>query len=359
MPEPDPLSLDDLQAYGAPDENPEALAPPQPDRMTHAAVVLLALGSAAAADVMRQMTPAEVQRLSSRMAAVRAMPRQQVLTVLRDFRDAMTVDATVAFDTQSFLRDVLGATLGHEDAEDVLARLEAAIDTTGLEALQSMSARAVHAILRSEHPQVVATVLVFLQPQHAAEVAGLFDPAMRDEVLLRVALLDRVRPSALRELNEVMGRAAGPPPVQRPGMSGGIGPTASILALLRGGADERVLERIRAHDPALADRIVERMFTFDDLMYLQQRSLRTLLMEVPQDRLVTALKGANPALRDHLLGTMPRRTADIVAEELELRGPVKVQEVEEAQKEVLALGRELQAEGRLTLIREDAGGGYL
>jgi len=346
---------DDLDQ--APDDAAETPAPP--DRLTHAAVVLLALGSAAAADVLRQMTPTEVQRLSSRMAAVRAMPRQQVVAVLRDFRDALTVDAPVAFDTQTFLRDVLGATLGHEDAEDVLDRLEAAIDVTGLEALQAMTARAVFDILRSEHPQVVATVLVFLQPQQAADVLALFDDAMRQDVVLRVALLDRVRPAALREINEVMGRAAGPPPLQRPGMSGGVASTAGILSLLRGDLEERALESIRSHDAALADRIEERMFTFQDLMQVQLRALRTLLSEVPQDELVTALKGTNPALRDHFLSCLPRRSAEMVGEELELRGPVRVQDVQDAQKRILTLGRQLQAEGRLSLVREDSGGGYV
>ena len=334
-----------------------AEAPPTSgaDRMTDSAVALLALGSASAADVLRHMTPAEVQRLSSRMAAVRAMPREQVMAVLRNLREAMTIDAPVAFDTQNFLRDVLGQTLGQESAEEVLDRLEAAIDTTGLETLQAMSPRSVYALLKNEHPQVVATVMVFLQPRQAAEVATMFEPAMRDEVVLRVALLDRVRPAALRELNEVMGRAAGPPPVSRPGMTGGVVPTASILANMRGDTGDHVMERIRGHDPALAERIQEGMFTFEDLMFMQMRSLRTLLMEVSQDDLVTALKGANPALRDHLIDAMPRRAAEIVAEELELRGPVRVQDVEAAQKAVLALGRALHAEGRISLVREDHG----
>ena len=321
------------------------------DGASKAAVVLLAVGAEAAADVLRQLTPFEVQRLSAKMAVVRSLSRDLVLEVLREFKETTTNNAQVAFDTDSFMQNMLNKALGMEGASDLLGRLESAIDMSGVETLKRMEPDVLYEIIKNEHPQIIATVFVFLEPQQASAVSKLFPDEERNEILLRVALLEKVQPAALKELNEVMGRAVGPEADFRRSTVGGVAPTADILNFLSGGADQAALERIRAFDSELADRIVEHMFTFEDLIDLEDRSLQTLLLEVPQPMLVTALKGASPRLRDKLLKNMAKRAAEAVREDLETRGPVKVQEVEEAQKEILKTGRLLHAEGRMIMER--------
>ena len=166
-----------------------------------------------------------------------------------------------------------------------------------------------------------------------------------------MALLEKVQPAALKELNEVMGRVVGPDAEQKRSTVGGVVPTADILNLLSGGVDQLALARIREFDSDLADRIIEQMFTFEDLIDLEDRSLQTLLLEVAQPLLVTALKGASPRLREKLFKNMAKRAAEAVREDLETKGPVKVQDVEESQKEILKTGRMLHAEGRMIMER--------
>jgi len=321
------------------------------DGPSKSAVVLLAVGAEAAADVLRQLSPFEVQRLSAKMAVVRALSRDLVLEVLREFRDTTSNNAQVAFDTDSFMQNMLGKALGMEAASDLLGRLESAVDMSGIETLKRMEPDVLYEIIKNEHPQIIATVFVFLDPDQSSAVARLFSDEERNEILLRVALLEKVQPAALKELNEVMSRAVGPEADQRRSTVGGVGPTADILNLLSGGIDQQALARIRSFDPDLADRIVEHMFTFEDLFELEDRSLQTLMLEVPQAQLVVALKGASPRLRDKLLKNMAKRAAEAVREELETKGPVKVQEVEQMQKDILAIGRVLQDEGRMIMQR--------
>ena len=321
------------------------------DGPSKSAVVLLAVGAEAAADVLRQLSPFEVQRLSAKMALVRALPRNLVLEVLREFRETTSNNAQVAFDTDSFMQNMLGKALGMEAASDLLGRLDSAVDMSGIETLKRMESDVLYEIIKNEHPQIIATVFVFLEAEQASAVSRLFSEEDRNEILLRVALLEKVQPAALKELNEVMGRAVGPDADLRRSTVGGVGPTADILNLLSGGIDQQARARIRAFDPDLADRIIEHMFTFEDLVELEDRSLQTLMLEIPQAQLVVALKGASPRLRDKLLKNMAKRAAESVREELETKGPVKVQEVEEMQKEILGIGRVLQEEGRMIMQR--------
>ena len=348
---PKALSLADAMKEGVKGAQGSISSVDDLDGPSKSAVVLLAVGAEAAAEVLRQLSPFEVQRLSSKMAVVRALSRDLVMEVLREFRETTSSNAHVAFDTDSFMQNMLGKALGMEAASDLLGRLESAVDMSGIETLKRMESDVLYEIIKNEHPQIIATVFIFLDADQASSVARLFSEDERNEILLRVALLEKVQPAALKELNEVMSRAVGPEADQKRSTVGGVGPTADILNLLSGGIDQQALARIRAFDPDLADRIIEHMFTFEDLVELEDRSLQTLMLEIPQAQLVVALKGASPRLRDKLLKNMAKRAAEAVREELETKGPVKVAEVEEMQKEILAIGRTLQDEGRMTMQR--------
>lgn len=329
------------------------------DGASRAAVVLLAVGAESAANVLRQMTPFEVQRLSGKMAVVRSLSRDLVLQVLRQFKDVTENNSQVAFDTDSFMQNMLTKAMGAEGASDLLGRLESTLDMSGIETLKRMESDVLYEMIKNEHPQIIATVMVFLEPSQAASVLKLFGDDLRNELILRIALLEKVQPAALKELNEVMSRSAGPDADFRRSTVGGVVPTAEILNMLSGGLDKEALTTIRKFNVELADAIQEKMFVFEDFNDIEDRSLQTLLLEVPQDTLIVALKGASPKLREKLFKNMAKRAADGVREDLETRPPVKVQEVEEMQKEVIRIARTLADEGRMIMERGKSADAFL
>ena len=329
------------------------------DGASRAAVVLLAVGAESAANVLRQMTPFEVQRLSGKMAVVRSLSRDLVLQVLRQFKDVTANNSQVAFDTDSFMQNMLTKAMGAEGASDLLGRLESTLDMSGIETLKRMESDVLYEMIKNEHPQIIATVMVFLEPSQAASVLKLFADELRNELILRIALLEKVQPAALKELNEVMSRSAGPDADFRRSTVGGVVPTAEILNMLSGGLDKEALNTIRNFNVELADAIQEKMFVFEDFNDIEDRSLQTLLLEVPQETLIVALKGASPKLREKLFKNMAKRAADGVREDLETRPPVKVQEVEEMQKEVIRVARTLADEGRMIMERGKSADAFL
>ncbi len=329
------------------------------DGASRAAVVLLAVGAESAANVLRTMTPFEVQRLSGKMAVVRSLSRDLVLQVLRQFKDVTENNSQVAFDTDDFMQNMLTKAMGAEGASDLLGRLESTLDMSGIETLKRMEPDVLYEMIKGEHPQIVATVMVFLEPGQAASVLKLFPDDLRNELILRIALLEKVQPAALKELNEVMSRSAGPDADFRRSTVGGVVPTAEILNMLSGGLDKQALKTIHDFNSELADAIQEKMFVFEDFNDIEDRSLQTLLLEVPQETLVMALKGASPKLREKLFKNMAKRAADGVREDLETRPPVKVQEVEEMQKEVIRIARALAEEGRMIMERGKSADAFL
>jgi flagellar motor switch protein FliG len=329
------------------------------DGASRAAVVLLAVGAESAANVLRQMTPFEVQRLSGKMAVVRSLSRDLVLQVLRQFKDVTENNSQVAFDTDSFMQNMLTKAMGAEGASDLLGRLESTLDMSGIETLKRMESDVLYEMIKNEHPQIIATVMVFLEPSQAASVLKLFADDLRNELILRIALLEKVQPAALKELNEVMSRSAGPDADFRRSTVGGVVPTAEILNMLSGGLDKEALNTIRNFNVELADAIQEKMFVFEDFNDIEDRSLQTMLLEVPQDTLIVALKGASPKLREKLFKNMAKRAADGVREDLETRPPVKVQEVEEMQKEIIRIARALSDEGRMIMERGKSADAFL
>ena len=329
------------------------------DGASRAAVILLAVGAESAANVLRQMTPFEVQRLSGKMAVVRSLSRDLVLQVLRQFKDVTENNSQVAFDTDSFMQNMLTKAMGAEGASDLLGRLESTLDMSGIETLKRMESDVLYEMIKNEHPQIIATVMVFLDPSQAASVLKLFGDDLRNELILRIALLEKVQPAALKELNEVMSRSAGPDADFRRSTVGGVVPTAEILNMLSGGLDKEALNTIRNFNVELADAIQEKMFVFEDFNDIEDRSLQTMLLEVPQDTLIVALKGASPKLREKLFKNMAKRAADGVREDLETRPPVKVQEVEEMQKEIIRIARTLADEGRMIMERGKSADAFL
>jgi flagellar motor switch protein FliG len=257
------------------------------------------------------------------------------------------------------MQNMLTKAMGAEGASDLLGRLESTLDMSGIETLKRMEPDVLYEMIKNEHPQIIATVMVFLDPAQAASVLKLFPDELRNELILRIALLEKVQPAALKELNEVMSRSAGPDADFRRSTVGGVVPTAEILNMLSNGLDKEALNTIRNFNAELADAIQEKMFVFEDFNDIEDRSLQTLLLEVPQETLIVALKGASPKLREKLFKNMAKRAADGVREDLETRPPVKVQEVEDMQKEVIRVARSLADEGRMIMERGKSADAFL
>jgi flagellar motor switch protein FliG len=225
-----------------------------------------------------------------------------------------------------------------------------ASDITGIESLKWMDAPSVAELLRNEHPQIVAAILVHLDYDQAGGVLKSFPDRQRNEVLVRIATLDGIQPSALKDLNEIMGRVlAGGDRTTRKSKLGGVKTAAEIINMLGGSAETAVLDYIREADGDLAQKIMDNMFTFDDLVKVDDRGMQALLKEVQSSELVVALKGASPELRDKIFRNMSSRAAEMLKEELEARGPVRLSEVEAQQKEMIKTVRRLADEGVIVL----------
>jgi flagellar motor switch protein FliG len=269
--------------------------------------------------------------------------------VLDKFRQVAGDRSMLVNDNDEYVRSVLKRALGEDKANLLLDRILQGDDVSGIESLKWMEASAVAELMRHEHPQIVAAVLVHLESDHAAEVLKLFGERQRNEVLVRVATLDGIQPSAMRDLNEVLNQVlAGADRVKKTHL-GGVKPAAEIINMLGTSFETAALDYIRANDNDLAQKILDNMFTFDDLERLDDKGIQSLMKEVQSESLVIALKGATPELREKIFKNMSTRAAETLREDLESRGPVRVSEVEAEQKELLKVVRRLSDEGVIVI----------
>ena len=316
--------------------------------LVDSAILLLALGEEAAAEVFRHLSPKEVERLGEAMTRLRGTDRERLQQVLDRFHEtAGRHDALVA-DNDAYVRRVLTRALGEDRARPMLERVAPQSSGSGIERLRWMDAESVAAVIAGEHPQIVASVLVHLERDHAAAVLALLGEALRRDVVLRIARLDAIQPAALEELDATLSAALAAGDLTRAAKLGGSKTVAELLNML-GGGDAGMLDAIRERDPGLAQEIEDRMFTFDDLIRVDDRGIQTLLREVQSDQLVVALKGADPALREKAFRNMSQRASDALREDLDARGPMRVSEVEAQQREILQTARRLADEGQIVI----------
>jgi flagellar motor switch protein FliG len=283
------------------------------------------------------------------IARLRTVSRSRLDEVLQKFNEQAGGQSMLVEDTDEYVRSVLKRALGEDKANLLLDRILQGDDVSGIESLKWMEPSAVAELMRHEHPQIVAAILVHLEFDHAAEVLKVFSERQRNEVLMRVATLDGIQPSAMRDLNEVLNNVlAGSDRVKKKHL-GGIKPTAEIINMLGATLETAALDYIRASDNDLAQKILDNMFTFDDLERLDDKGIQSLLKEIQSESLVVALKGATPELREKVFKNMSTRAAETLREDLESRGPVRVAEVEAEQKELLKVVRRLSDEGVIVI----------
>jgi flagellar motor switch protein FliG len=313
------------------------------------AILLLSLGEEEAAEVFKYLSPKEVQKLGAAMSKLRQVSRERIDEVLDKFHAEASAQTSLGVDSAEFIRAVLNKALGPEKADLLIDRILHGGDTSGIESLKWMEAPAVAELIKNEHPQIVASILVHLERDHAADILKHFGERMRGDIVLRIATLEGIQPSALRDLNEVLAKVlAGSDNLKKAAM-GGVRIAAEILNFLGSGIESSVLEVVKAEDEELAQKIQDEMLVFDDLVDLDDRGLQLLLREVQSESLIVALKGANEALREKVFKNMSTRAADILREDLEAKGPVRVVDVEREQKEILKIVRRLAEEGQIAL----------
>lgn len=314
-----------------------------------AAIFLMSLGEEEAAEVFKHLSPKEVQKLGETIANMRSVTRERVDQVIGRFTNEAASHSLLVSDTNNYVKAVLKRALGDDKASLLIDRIMQGSDVSGIESLKWMDPVSIAELLRNEHPQIMAAILVHLESDLTADVLKQLPDRQRNEVMLRIATLEGIQPTALNDLNEVLYKVlAGGDKIRKTSL-GGVQTAADIINMMGTQIETAVIESIRTLDAELAQRIMDKMFTFEDLLKVDNKSIQMALKEVSTDSLVIALKGSSTELREHILANMSTRAAEGLREDLESRGPVRLSEVENQQKEILKIVRRLSDEGLIVI----------
>ncbi len=314
-----------------------------------AAILLLTLGEQDAAQVLRHLGAREVQKVGAAMAQLAGISREEVSGVLGQFTARVDQQTSFGVDSDEYVRKVMNEALGADKASAVIDRILRGRSSRGLEAVKWMEPKAVAAMLRLEHPQIIAIVLSSLEAEQGGAVLAALPESIRPDVIVRIATLDGVHPSALSELDEVLEKQFAGNSTSKTGGFGGPKVAAEILNLVGAAAEGKIIEEIGKSDAALSQKLQDLMFVFADLKSIDDRGMQELLREVPGDKLIVALKAADEELKQKFFKNMSERAAQMLKDDLEAKGPVKLSEVEAAQKEILVTARRMGEEGRVQL----------
>ena len=317
------------------------------------AVLLLALDEDSAAEVFKFLNAKEIQQLSREMTQLGQISHEEMRRVLHDFHTETEEFIGLNMNSSEHIRSVLTKALGTERASSLIEDvLETAGTSSGIDALNLMEPSMVAELIRDEHPQIIATVLVHLERHQAADVLELFDDKQRNDVVLRIATFSGVQPAALQELTEVLTSMLDGQNLKRSKM-GGVRTAAEILNLMNTTQEEAAIDTVRAHSEDLAQKIIDEMFLFENIGDLDDRSIQLLLKEIETNSLVIALKGAPETLKAKFLVNMSQRAADLLQEDMDARGPIRISQVEAEQKAILQVVRRLADNGEIVLSGGD------
>ncbi|MGL4994921.1 MAG: flagellar motor switch protein FliG [Deefgea sp.] len=318
------------------------------DGVNRGALLLMSLGEDCAVEVFKFLGPKEVQKLGFAMANMNTVKREDMDKVLGDFI-ASTQNRANLGAADEYIRSVLTKALGTDKAANLLDRILQGNDNNGIESLKWMDSIAVAELIKNEHPQIIATIMVHLEPDQSSEIMGHFVERLRNDVLLRIATLEGVQPAALKELNDVLTQLLSGSDKLKKSAMGGVQMAADMLNFMGSAVETSAVANIREYDPELAQKIQDKMFTFDNVLDIDDRGIQLLMREIQSDSLIIALKGTSQALREKIFKNMSQRAAEMLREDLEAKGPVKLSEVEGEQKEILKIVRRLADEGQIVL----------
>lgn len=319
------------------------------DPVEQAAILLMSLGEADAAEVLKHMGPKEVQRVGAAMSKLENVEQDQVQTVLSNFLDQVRDLTGLGVGADNYIRNMLVTALGSDKANGLIDRILMGGNTTGLDTLKWMESRSVADIIRNEHPQIQAIVIAYLDADQAAEIMAFFPDPVRLDIMMRVSSLDSIQPAALQELNDILEKQFSGSAASQTTAMGGYKVAAEIVNNLDSGIATELMEAITEMDEEVGNQIQDLMFVFDNLRDVDDRGIQVLLREVSTDLLIIALKGADTELQEKIFTNMSSRAADMLRDDLEASGPVKVSEVEASQKEILTIARRLADSGEIAL----------
>ncbi|OGB51602.1 MAG: flagellar motor switch protein FliG [Burkholderiales bacterium RIFOXYC12_FULL_60_6] len=312
------------------------------------AILLMSLGEEGAGSVLQHLSQTAVQTLGEAIAGLQQVRHEEVSNVLEEFRMETEQYSAMHLDSGSYLRGVLNKALGNDRAADLLENISQSNESaSGIERLNHLAAAEVAELIRDEHPQIIATLLVHMERNKAADVLQHLSERVRYDALLRVATFGGVQPAALKELTEVLSEMLSGEGVKHSGL-GGVRAAAEIVNQMSSTQEEDLIKHVREHDENLAQKILDQMFLFENLLELEDKAIQLLLKEVESESLIIALKGSPQEMRDKFLKNMSQRAAEALREDLEIRGPVRVSQVEAEQKNILMIVRRLTDAGEIT-----------
>ncbi|CEG56524.1 flagellar motor switch protein FliG [Legionella fallonii] len=319
------------------------------DGIERAAILLLSMGEKNAAEVLKHLEPRQVQKVGMAMSTLSSVSKVKMQTVLVDFISAIDDQTSLTVDTEHYLRTILIEALGEEKAIPFIDRILVSDKDSGLNRLKWLDGRLIADVIRNEHPQIIATILIHLDSEQAAEVVSYFGAEKRAEVLLRMCNIDTVKPEAITQLGLVIEKQLSGQQVGKTASVGGIKSVADVINFLDGAMEEEVLDKIKDWDEELSDKIRDKMFVFENITDMDDRSVQTLLRDVTSEQLKLALKGTTETTKEKIFANMSKRAADLLRDDIEVQGPVKVSDVERAQRDILAIARSLAEEGKIAL----------
>lgn len=322
-----------------------------------AAIFLLGVGETGAASIMKHMAPKEVQSVGEAMASLSEVSNEQVASVVQEFSEKVSEVNSIGIGAGDFTRRVMVQALGENKARSMLSGVMQGSKSKGMDALKWMDARSVAGLIKNEHPQIIAIVLVSLEGDQAAQVLPLLPSEIRADVMLRVARLDLIDPSALQELDQVLEKQLGKSQKFPHTSVNGMTTAAAIMNHMDSAQETELMDSMKEVDNELSEKINDLMFVFDNLMNVDDRGMQRLIREISVDSLVIALKGVDERVKNKFFDNMSSRAAEMLKEDLEAKGPIKLSEVEEAQKEILNIATKLADDGEISL--GSSGGDYV
>lgn len=321
-----------------------------------AAIALLSLEEKTASEILRRMDIEDLQQLTNYVARLREVPPEMVETVKSEFYEQLMRSQGIAQNQgREIIRSLLEKTLPQDKVNKIVEQMETSLQNEGIEALKWLDSQSVATFLRYEHPQTIAIVLAHMEAGTAAEVLSMIPEMLRADVCIRLATLERISPSILSEINNVIRKEMLSQGTSKGELAGGLETVAEIFNHLDKEDKQQVFNAIEEIDPQLSDNIRDLMFVFEDLLSLDNRGMQNVMKEVSNETLTLALKTASPEMMDKMLGNVSQRAAQMIREEMEVMGPVRVTEVEAAQQEILAVARRLEEEGKIVLAGRGGG----
>lgn len=314
-----------------------------------AAILMLALGEKDAATVLAHMGPKEVQDLGTAMAGLHNVSTAEMESVMHSFVSTLGTQTALGMNSDEYIRNVMTEALGQDKAGNVIDRILLGRNSKGLEQLKWMDPRSIAEVIRYEHPQIIAIVMSFLDPDQAAEVLSEFQDRVRTDIIMRIATLDGIQPAALQELDQILDTQFSGTSNVKSASLGGIKAAADILNLVEGSIESQVMEQVEGVDQELAQEIQDNMFTFENLIDIDDRGFQTLLREIASDQLLLALRGADEVLKEKIFKNMSQRASEMLKDDLEAAPPARLSDVEAAQKEILQVTRRLADAGEINL----------